>query len=365
MPNTIRAAVANRGSREFSVEALTLRDPLPGDVVVDIAASAFCYSDWLALRGDTGLPELDIYPVVLGHAAVGTIVESGAQARHRVGQRVLITATPECGTCFWCTSGRIDQCAGLFVAPPVIGQLGDGRDVRAPGSSATYAELTVIRDIQVFPIDTELPDVSLAMFGCGVISGMGAVVNVAGVEPGSSVVVVGCGQIGLWMIQAARMRGAERIIAVEHLAERRALAQRLGATEVIDPAAGDPAEAVRSLTHGRGADYGFDAGGSIESVQQAFSFTRMAGVVTLTSYVRRDTTVDFPLFDLALRGRDIRSAQSGRLDMRRDIARFLPMLESGRVDVPAMIGGIRPLERIGEAVEASRHRREITPILTM
>src|SRR5690606_12703773 len=172
----------------------------------------------------TGLPELDIYPVVLGHSAVGRVVEAGSTARHRVGQRVLVTATPECGSCFWCLSGRIDQCEGLFVAPPVIGVLDDGREVRAPGSSATYAEATVIRDIQVFPVDSELPDAWLAMFGCGVISGMGAVVNVARVEAGSSVVVVGCGQVGLWLIQAAKILGAEQIIAVEPLAARRDVA---------------------------------------------------------------------------------------------------------------------------------------------
>ncbi|MET4639278.1 zinc-binding dehydrogenase [Mycetocola sp. 2940] len=364
MPTTIRAAVAHRGETEFSVESLDLRDPGPRDVVVEMAASAFCYSDWLALRGDTGLPALDLYPVVLGHAAVGTVVARGSEAKHRIGQRVLVTATPECGTCFWCRSGRIDQCEQLFVEAPVIGHLGDGREVRAPGASATYAELAVIRDIQVFATDSDLPDSWLAMFGCGVISGMGAVVNVAQISPGSSVVVVGCGQVGLWMIQAARMLGAERILAVEHLASRRDLAARVGATHVLDPAAGDLRDSVLSLTHGRGADFGFDAGGSIDSVRQAFELTRLGGVVTVTSYVTRESRVDFPLFDLALRGRDVRSSQSGRLDMSRDMARFLPMLESGHIDVPAMIGAVRPLENIGDALAAARDRAEVTPIVT-
>jgi S-(hydroxymethyl)glutathione dehydrogenase/alcohol dehydrogenase len=364
MPTTIRAAVANRGATEFTVESLALRDPGPRDVVVDVAASAFCYSDWLALNGDTGLPALDIYPVVLGHAAVGTVVAGGSEARHRIGQRVLVTATPECGACFWCLESRVDQCEQLFAAPPVIGRLSDGREVRAPGASATYAELTVIRDIQVFAVDSDLPDSWLAMFGCGIVSGMGAVVNVAQVQPGSSVVVVGCGQIGLWMIQAARMLGAERIVAVDHLASRREFALRVGATHVLDPDAGNLRDSVLAHTHGRGADFGFDAGGSIDSVRKAFELTRLGGVVTLTSYVTRESTVDFPLFDLALRGRDVRSSQSGRLNMRRDIARFLPMLESGRIDVDAMIGGIRRLDRIGEALAAARERTEITPILT-
>ncbi|MFB2586328.1 zinc-binding dehydrogenase [Herbiconiux liukaitaii] len=367
MPTTVQAAVAHLGALELSVEPLALRDPGPRDVVVQIDATAFCYSDWLAVRGDTGLPELGLHPVVLGHSAVGTVVEAGAAARHEVGRRVLVTATPECGECFWCLSGRIDQCEGLFVPAPVIGTLDDGREVRAPGSAATYAELSVIRDIQVFPVESGLPDAWLAMVGCGIISGMGAVVNVARIEPGSSVVVVGCGQEGLWMVQAAVARGARRVVAVEPLAARRALALRLGATDAVDPGAFDTDAEVRAavleLLDGRGADYGFDAGGSVSSVQQAFAFTRLGGVVTLTSYVRRDTTVALPLFDLALRGRDVRSSQSGRLDMRRDLAQLLPWLESGLVDAEAMLGGVRPLAEANAALAASRDRTELTPVL--
>ncbi|WP_440707934.1 zinc-binding dehydrogenase [Herbiconiux sp. YIM B11900] len=365
MPTPVRAAVAHRGATEFQIETVLLRDPAAEEVVLRIDASAFCYSDWIALRGDTGLPALDPdpYPVVLGHAAVGTVLATGAGSRHRAGRRVIVTATPECGECFWCRSGRIDQCERLFVPAPVIGTLEDGREVRAPGSSATYIEHAVMRDIQVFPVDSELPDAWLAMVGCGIVSGMGAVVNVARVTPGSSVVVVGCGQEGLWMVQAARILGAERIIAVEPLAARRDLAMRVGATDVIDPAEGDPLDAVRALTAGRGADFGFDAGGSVASVQQAFAMTRLGGVTTLTSYVARDTVVELPLFDLALRGRDLRSSQSGRLDMARDLARFLPMLESGAVDVEAMLGGLRPLDAIGATLAAARDRTEVTPIV--
>lgn len=363
MPISTTAAIAYEGAADFSVETVHLRDPGPTDVVVEIAASAFCYSDWIALRGDAGLAEAGLYPAVLGHAAVGTIVDAGSEARHRPGTRVLITATPECGRCFWCRAGRIDQCAELFAPAPTIGTLADGRAVRGPGASATYAERTVIRDIQVFPTGSELPEEWLAMFGCGVVSGMGAVVNVARVAPGESVVVVGCGQVGLWMVQAARAAGAAEIIAVEPIAERRALAARLGATVTIDPAAGDVTEQVRAVTGGRGADHGLDAGGTTESVRDAFALSRLGGVVTLTSYVTRATTVEFPLFDLALRGRDVRSSQSGRLDMTRDMAQFLPWMADGRVDPQAMLGGIRPLSEMAGTLAASRDRRELTPIV--
>ena len=121
--------------------------------------------------------------------------------------------------------------------------------------------------------------------------------------------------------------------------------------------------AVLDATGGRGADYGFDAGGTLEAVRDAFLLTRNGAVVVLTSYVERWTEVSLPLFDLALRGRDVRSSQSGRLDMRRDIAQFTRMLESGRVDVHAMIGGRYPLAEVNAALAASRDRVEVTPIV--
>jgi len=360
---TRAAVVIDAEDRRFSIETIETREPQPHDAVVAIDAAAFCYSDWIAMNGDAEVRAPGIHPMVLGHSAVGTIAGGGSESRHRTGQRVLITATPECGTCYWCVRGRIDQCEKLFVPAPVAGTLADGREVRAPGHTGAYAQLATIRDIQVFPVDSELPDEWLAMFGCGIVSGMGAVVNVARVEPGSTVAVVGCGQVGLWMIQAARILGAEQIIAVEPLPARRALAQRVGATAAVDPAEVDPVDAVRELTGGVRADYGFDAGGSAEAVRTAFLSTRNGGVTTLTTYVARLAEVSLPLFELANRGRDVRGSQSGRIDMTRDIARFTRMLESGLVDVEAMIGGVHALADINDALAASRDRAEVTPIV--
>ncbi|QBE49069.1 zinc-binding dehydrogenase [Leucobacter triazinivorans] len=364
MARRVRAALAEIGATEFRVAEIRLRDPGPRDVVVELAASAFCISDWIALRGDMGLEENGTLPAVLGHSAVGTITEVGAESALLPGTRVVLTATPECGACFWCLAGRIDQCAGLFTGAPVLGTLADGREVFAPGATGAYAEATVIRDTQVWPVDDELPDAWLAMLGCGIVSGAGAVVNVAQVTPGSSVLVVGCGQIGLWMIQAARILGATTIIAAETSPARAALAARVGATRVVDPSTESLLDVVRAETGGRGADFGFDAGGTTDAVEQAFLGTRNGGVTTLTSYVARDTRVSLPLYDLALRGRDVRSSQSGRLDMRRDIARLLPWLADGSFDVRAMLGGIRPLDEIALTLAAARERREITPIIS-
>lgn len=365
MRDMVQAAVAEEGATTFDIREVSLRDVGPSDVKVEVDASAFCYSDWIALRGDMGLQANETLPAVLGHSAVGRVVEAGANTRTPVGSRVVITATPECGNCYWCKRGRIDQCSGLFVQTPVLGTLNDGRNVFAPGSSATYSEMTVLRDTQVWEIESDLPDEWLAMMGCGMVSGMGAVVNVGRVTPGDAVLVVGCGQIGLWMIQAARVLGAEIIIASDPIAERRELAKQLGATHLIDPTQVSTVETVRDLTEGRGADVGFDAGGSTGAVEDAFLGTRNGGVTVLTTYVTRDTKVSLPLFDLALRGRDVRSSQSGRIDMRRDLAQFLPWLSDGLVNANAMLGNIRPLEQINDTLVAARDRTEITPIVRL
>ena len=241
--------------------------------------AAFCITDCHMQHGH--LPVVP--PAILGHSAVGVVEQAGARVeRVRVGERVIIPATPECGRCYFCLRHRSDQCVRLVGAPPrFVGTLADGSEVRA-GGTATYAEQIKVPEIFAFGVDSDLPDEQLALMGCGVVSGLGAVMRVAEVEPGSSVVVVGTGHLGLWMIQGARVAGAAQIIAVEPLPERRALAGELGATDLVDPADGDPIEQVRSLTGGRGADYALEAAGRIDAMEQAFQMARNAGTVVYT-----------------------------------------------------------------------------------
>ena len=200
---------------------------------------------------------------------MGVVEQAGARVeRVQVGQRVIVPATPECGRCYFCVRHRSDQCVRLVGAPPrFVATRADGTEVRASGT-ATYAEQIKIPEIFAFGVESDLPDEQLALMGCGVVSGLGAVMRVAEVQPGSSVAVVGCGHLGLWMIQGARVAGAAQIIAVEPLAERRALAAELGATDLVDPGEADPIEQVRALTGGRGADYALEAAGRIEAMER-------------------------------------------------------------------------------------------------
>ena len=179
------------------------------------------------------------------------------------------------------------------------------------------------------PSTPQLSDEHLSLLGCGVTAGVGAVLNLAEVQAGASVAVVGCGALGLWMIQGARVAGATTIVAVEPRAERRELARAVGATHALDPADGDPVAAVKALTGGRGADYVLEAAGPPEAMAQALAMTRPAGTMVPAGWETLSSTVTLPAVDFAVGGKRIQSCQYGGAHIRRDIPRFAGMLEAG------------------------------------
>ena len=356
----MRAAILVAVDEPMVVEDVELLPPEPHHVIVRTGASAFCFTDCMNQHGAL----VKKLPTVLGHAGMGVVEELGAQVTGvRAGDRVIVPGTPECGHCYWCVRGRPDQCADLFVGQPHIANRASGEAVTSSGGGGTYAELMRVPRSWVFPVETDLPDDQLSLLGCGITTGLGAVFNAAQVEPGSSVAVVGCGHLGLWMIQGARVAGAGQIIAVEPRADRRTLAGELGATHLVDPAEGDPVDQVQALTEGRGADYGLEAAGAPDAQIQAFQLTRRAGVVVLTGIEHHATTLTFSQFELALRAKDVRSCQNGRVRMRRDIPRFVRMIEEGLVDPRPIISRHYALEEINDAVAASDARQDLTGVI--
>jgi S-(hydroxymethyl)glutathione dehydrogenase / alcohol dehydrogenase len=358
----MKAAILEEFGAPLVVEEVEFLPPGPQHVVVRTGATVFCATDWMNQSGRLG-KEL---PTILGHSGMGVIEQVGSQVDElEVGQRVVVPGTPECGQCYWCVRGRPDQCAELFLPQPQVATRAGGEPVTTSGGGGTYAELMRVTKNWVFPVETELPDEVLSLLGCGITTGLGAIFNIAEVEPGSSVAVVGCGHLGLWMVQGARVAGAAQIIAVDPIGERRELAARLGATDLVDPAEGDPVEQVRELTEGRGADYALESAIEPEGQVQAFLMTRRGGVVVPTSISRLDATVTLPQFEFAIRGRDIRSCQNGRVRMRRDIPRFVRMLEDGLVDATPIITSRYALDEINETLAASEERRDLSGVLVM
>lgn len=343
----MRAALLE-GANPFTIEEVTLLPTGPGEVLVRTEAAFACVTDVIQRRSGGSIPGAHIR----GHAGVGEVIEVGPGVeRARVGDRVVVATRPECGECFWCDHGQPQQCAFAERPGPDVALRADGTPLRASARVGAYAEFMKVPAATVVPVETSLGADLLATLGCGVSAGLGAALNVAEIAPGTTVVVVGGGVFGLSIVQGARLAGAGRIVVVEPLAARRELAIRLGATDTIDPGRDDSLEAVRSLTEGRGADTTFEAVGEPDAMRTAFDLTRRGGDVVLGGFGPKGATVSFPANELALRSRRILSVQFGGISVRRDIPKFVDLIERGAVDVPALLSGSFRLEDVNAALD--------------
>jgi S-(hydroxymethyl)glutathione dehydrogenase/alcohol dehydrogenase len=359
----MRAALLVEFNEPFVVEDIDYLDPAPGRVLLRTGASPFCSTDIVNWRGQLG----KIPPTILGHASMGEVIEVGAGVEHiKVGQRAIVPGTSECGICFYCSMGRPDQCSETFDRGgiwPHVADRHDGHPVSAAGNVGGYSEFMNVTANQVFPVETDLPDAWLGLLGCGITTGLGAVFNVARVESGSSVAIVGLGHLGQWMVQAAKLARARRIIAVDPLAHRRETAAKLGATDLVDPGAEDSIEAVKRLTEGRGADYVLEAATLASAQTDAIMMSRRAGTVVLTSVEHATATVTVPQVAVAVQSRAILSAQNGNCHMRHDLPRFIAMMEDGLVTPEPIITSTYPLEAINEALRASIEKTDLSGVI--
>ncbi|MFT4468871.1 zinc-binding dehydrogenase [Arthrobacter sulfonylureivorans] len=358
----MRAAVLREFNIPITVEDVDLLDLDPHRVLVQTKASPFCSTDVTSFHGNLG----KVPPTILGHASTGEVIEVGTQVEGiRPGQRVIIPGTPECGNCYYCGIGRPDQCSELFDIGgiyPDIARTAEGLPVSAAGCVGGYAEIMNVSKNQVFPVETDLPYDVLSLLGCGITTGVGAVFNVAKVQPGDSVAVVGCGHLGLWVVQAARLAGAGRIIALEPHAGRRSLAGELGATDLVDPSVQDAADAVKSLTAGRGADIVIEAAGSPDAQRLALEVSRRAGTVVFSGLDQAGAEVKLPQIPLAVQSRQLLSTQNGNVRMRRDLPRYICLLERGMLDAKPIITSRYSLDDINLALKKSENLDDLSGI---
>lgn len=358
-----RAALLAEIQEPFVVEEIDYLDPDPGRVLVRTGASPFCSTDVVNWRGEL----FKIPPTILGHASMGEVVEVGPGVQHiRVGDRAIVPGTSECGICFYCSIGRPDQCSETFDRGgiwPHVANRRSGEPVSAAGNVGGYAELMNVTASQVFPVQTDLPDEWLSLLGCGITTGFGCVHNVARVQAGSSVAVFGLGHLGQWMVQSARLANPRRIIAVDPIESRRELAGRLGATDLVDPSQEDPVEAVKRLTHGRGADYTMEAATLAGVYPLTIRAARRAGTVVLTSVENGAAEVTVPQLAMSVEGRAILGAQNGNVRMRHDLPRLIGLMEDGLLDPTSIITNRYPLERIDDALHASAEKRDLSGVI--
>ena len=348
----MRAAVFYEVGKPLVVEDVDLEPPRPGEVLVRIVATGVCHSDLHYIKGDLTMP----MPVVLGHEASGVIASVGAGVESvRPGDHVVLLFAPACGACRYCDSGRPHLCEMRY---RVRGRMPDGTTrLRARGEEinhftcvSSWAEQAVVPESGVLRIDRDLPLSVAALLGCAVTTGVGAVFNTARVTPGSSVVVIGLGGVGLNVVQGARIAGATTIVGVDLLDHRLEAARRFGATHAVNAKRDDAVAAVRDLTGG-GADYAFEVIGRPETVRQAVDSVARGGVVVAVGIPPASAELAVAGSAFILNEKQLRGCFYGSSRLRDDIPRLLRLYYGRQLMLDELVTASYPLERVNEAVD--------------
>jgi S-(hydroxymethyl)glutathione dehydrogenase / alcohol dehydrogenase len=327
-------AVVTRQLGSCSLEELVLRPPSARDVVVRIEASGICHSDVSVMTGD--LPGR--LPVVLGHEGAGVVTDVGSDVTTvRVGDRVVLSAIPTCGTCYFCARGEPNLCANS-AALRGAGFLDGSTPLAGAAGLGTFSNGVVVNERAAVPVRTDLPFEQLATLGCAVLTGAGSAINLAAIEPGDSVLVIGAGGIGLSGIQGARLQGALPIVALDPAPASRDLASTCGATHVFDPTEAGVDDALMQLTAAIGFDTVLDSVGSSATLDRAWALTRRGGTVVEIGVPASDVPVTVPLAQISLTGKRLIGCVYGGSSVFRDIPRYVALAESGAMDLGALLG---------------------------
>src|SRR6476659_754059 len=274
MPTTARGAIARVPGAPASIEDFTIDDPGPNEVLVRILASGVCHTDLGVKSGTYGT---DGFPFLLGHEGAGVIEAVGpGVTEHKPGDHVILAWRAPCGRCRFCRAGKPNLCCASLNAEKRM-RTEDGQLLNQVLGIGTFCTHTLVHANQAVPYDPMLPAPQMSLIGCGVMTGIGAALYAAGVTPGSSAAVFGCGGVGYSVIQGARLAGATTIIAVDIDPRKLEWAKQFGATHTVNAREGDPIARIKDLTGGFGADYTFEAVGRPETLEQALFSRDLAG----------------------------------------------------------------------------------------
>ncbi|MEU4543733.1 Zn-dependent alcohol dehydrogenase [Nonomuraea dietziae] len=338
---------------------VTLAPVGPTQVRVKIRATGVCHSDLSAMSGVVPQP----VPLVLGHEGAGEVVEVGDHVTSvQPGDHVIINWRPSCQECALCVGGQPYLCMKYIVESFTTGNFRIG-DTMAYGMAGcgTWAEEIVVPWQGAIKVDPSLPWEAAALIGCGITTGVGAAINTARVRPGSTVAVIGCGGVGLSVIQGARISGARTILAIDPLAAKHELALKVGATHAVTP--DDLPGALQELTGGAGFDYGFEVVGKSATIQSAWQLTRQGGDVIVVGAGAMDDMVQISAFSLLFEGKNLLSSLYGEADVRHDFPYFAELYKAGQLDLDSMISARIKLTDLNEAVAALRNGEALRQIV--
>ena len=365
----IRAAVLHHPSRPVVVEEVELDPPKANEVLVKVAAAGVCHSDVRYADGDLGTGR---WPMVLGHEGAGVVEAVGVGVTHVAsGDHVAFCFVPACRSCRYCLAGKPNLCTtvaahgarGMLMDGTSRLRLADGSTLQHGLRTACFAERTVVPAAGAVPIPHELALWQAALLGCGVVTGMGAVRNVADVQPGDSVVVFGCGGVGLQVIAGARLAGAQPIVAVDRVPEKLELARAQGATHMVDASAEEPLDAVRRLTDG-GADFAFEVIGRPETIRLAWDAIRPGGTAVVVGLVPEGVEVSLPAIEF-LSDKSIRGTYYGSGDPAAELPELARLALDGHLDLAGVVTRVDELDGVEAALGRLRRGEGARTVLVI
>jgi S-(hydroxymethyl)glutathione dehydrogenase/alcohol dehydrogenase len=366
----VKAAVAFGAGKPLSIETVDLEAPKAGEVLIEIKATGVCHTDAYTLSGAD--PE-GLFPTILGHEGAGVIAEVGEGVKSlKPGDRVIPLYIPECRQCEYCLSFKTNLCQairstqGKGVMPDGTSRFSlDGKPLYHYMGTSTFANYTVLPEIAVAKIRDDAPFDKVCLIGCGVTTGLGAVINTAKVEPGANVVVFGLGGIGLSVIQGAKMVGANKIIGVDINSDKRSLAEKYGMTHFVNPQEID-SDLVAYLVEltGGGADYTFECVGNVKLMRQALECCHKGwGVSTIIGVAGAGEEISTRPFQLVT-GRVWQGTAFGGARGRTDVPKIVDWYMEGKINIDDLVTHVMPLDRINEAFDLMHQGKSIRSVVT-
>jgi S-(hydroxymethyl)glutathione dehydrogenase/alcohol dehydrogenase len=342
----VKAAVYHGGGAPVAIEDVRVKEPGTGEVRVALKAAGLCHSDVSVLDGTIPYP----VPVVLGHEGAGVVESIGPGVTSvKPGDTVILSTLAHCGRCVACEAARPTQCRNAPSPKDSVPFFVGGKPAFQFANTSAFTELTLVREQSAIPFDPRVPFDRACLIGCGIMTGVGAVLNRAKVEPGASMVVFGVGGIGLNCVQGGVLAGASRIVAVDVNPQKLALAKTFGATDVIDSTKTDALAVVRDLTRG-GADYTFECVGALPVIQTALDALAPGGTLVIVGVPKLGSKFEFPVHTI-YNNKSILGCRYGAARPRKDFAMLADLYLAGRLKIDELVTEHYPLDDFQRALD--------------